>query len=318
MRYNEYLFVARREKMQVYVDAIKRLSNIEQETVAAIAELETTQAMLEQEAAQLILQQEERKQLAATADADLQTKGTALKKMERDRAALQTVINQIEKQRALAEAQEAKRQQEEAARQIKEAERQQQEAEREKNEKEKTAQLPTAEPKIAPKIEPTPKAEPALKAEQPREKSSPPAYSADDLKKLQSKSFTQRKGSLMWPVQGKVIHSFGEQRQGSVKWDGLRIQSTSGSDVHAIHGGRVMYADSLPGQGLLMVLDHGDGYMSLYAHNDMLLHESGEWVQPGDVIAHVGNSGGEKEPGLYFEIRKNGGPINPTPWLTKK
>ena len=314
MRYNEYLFEARREKMQVYVDAIKRLSDIEQEAIAAIAELESPQATLEQENAQLISQQEERKQLATAADTDLQSKGTALKKMEQDRAALQTVINQIEKQRALAEAQEAKRQQEELERQTKEAERQKletererQDAERKKQEQEKTAQLPTTEPEI----------EPAPETEQPREKSSPPAYSANDLKKLQSKSFTQRKGSLMWPAQGKVINSFGEQRQGSVTWDGLRIQSASGSDVHAIHGGRVMYADSLPGQGLLLVLDHGDGYMSLYAHNDMLLHESGEWVQPGDVIARVGNSGGEKEPGLYFEIRKNGEPINPTPWLIK-
>ena len=66
-----------------------------------------------------------------------------------------------------------------------------------------------------------------------------------------------------------------------------------------------------------MVLDHGDGYMSLYAHNDTLLHEAGEWVQPGDVIARVGNSGGEKESALYFEIRKNGNPINPLPWLKK-
>ena len=78
-----------------------------------------------------------------------------------------------------------------------------------------------------------------------------------------------------------------------------------------------MYGESLPGQGLLMVLDHGDGYMSLYAHNDMLLHESGEWLQPSNIIAHFGNSCGEKEPCLYFEIRKNGEPINPTPWLIK-
>ncbi len=302
MRYNEYLFEARREKMQVYVDAIKRLSDIELEAIAAIAELETTQATLEQENAQLIAQQEERKQLATAADTDLQTKGAALKKMEQDRAALQKVIDQIEKQRALAEAQEAQRQQEEAARQIKEAERK-------KQEQEKAAQLPAVETETETEPEPEP--------EKPVVKSSPPAYSADDLKKLQSKSFTQRRGSLMWPVQGKVINSFGEQRQGSVTWDGLRIQSASGTDVRAIHGGRVMYAESLPGQGLLMVLDHGDGYMSLYAHNDMLLHESGEWVQPGDVIARVGNSGGEKEPGLYFEIRKNGEPINPTPWLIK-
>ena len=121
----------------------------------------------------------------------------------------------------------------------------------------------------------------------------------------------------MWPTQGKLLHQFGDNRQGSVTWDGLRIQADNGTPVHAIHGGRVMYADTLRGQGLLIVLDHGDGYMSLYAHNDALLREAGEWVQPGDIIARAGNSGGEKESALYFEIRKNGNPINPLPWLKK-
>jgi septal ring factor EnvC (AmiA/AmiB activator) len=78
-----------------------------------------------------------------------------------------------------------------------------------------------------------------------------------------------------------------------------------------------MYADTLRGQGLLLVLDHGDGYMSLYAHNDVLLREVGEWVQPGEVIARVGNSGGEQTSALYFEIRHNGQPINPKVWLSK-
>jgi len=144
-----------------------------------------------------------------------------------------------------------------------------------------------------------------------------PAYSAADLARLQQQSFMQRKGKMLWPTQGKLLERFGDSRQGSVTWDGLRIKADSGTPVRAIHGGRVMYADSLRGQGLLMVLDHGDGYMSLYAHNDTLLHEAGEWVQPGDVIARVGNSGGEKESALYFEIRKNGNPVNPLPWLSK-
>lgn len=144
-----------------------------------------------------------------------------------------------------------------------------------------------------------------------------PAYSATDLVRLQQQSFAQRKGKMLWPTRGKLIERFGDRRQGSVTWDGLRIKADSGTPVRAIHGGRVMYADSLRGQGLLMVLDHGDGYMSLYAHNDTLLHEAGEWVQPGDVIARVGNSGGEKESALYFEIRKDGNPVNPQPWLKK-
>ncbi|MBK8287874.1 MAG: peptidoglycan DD-metalloendopeptidase family protein [Pseudomonadales bacterium] len=307
MRYNEYLFAARREKMQVYVDTIKRLSDIEQQTIATIAELQDIQKNMEAEQAQLVLQQQQRQQMALEADAALQSKGDALTTIERERAGLQKVIDQIEKQRALAKAQEEKRQQEEAA-------RQQAEALRQKKEQERLAGLET-HPEKAIQKPVTDEREQAIK---PREKSSTPAYSAEDLKRLQSTSFTQRKGNLMWPVQGKVINSFGQQRQGSVTWDGLRIQAQSGSDVRAIHGGRVMYADSLPGQGLLLVLDHGDGFMSLYAHNDALLHESGEWVQPGDAIARVGNSGGEKEPGLYFEIRQNGEPVNPLPWLAKR
>ena len=307
MRYNEYLFAARREKMQVYVDTIKRLSDIEQQTIATIAELQDIQKNMEAEQAQLVLQQQQRQQMALEADAALQSKGDALTTIERERAGLQKVIDQIEKQRALAKAQEEKRQQEEAA-------RQQAEALRQKKEQERLAGLETHPEKAIQKPVPDER-EQAIK---PREKSSTPAYSAEDLKRLQSTSFTQRKGNLMWPVQGKVINSFGQQRQGSVTWDGLRIQAQSGSDVRAIHGGRVMYADSLPGQGLLLVLDHGDGFMSLYAHNDALLHESGEWVQPGDAIARVGNSGGEKEPGLYFEIRQNGEPVNPLPWLAKR
>ena len=307
MRYNEYLFAARREKMQVYVDTIKRLSDIEQQTIATIAELQDIQKNMEAEQAQLVLQQQQRQQMALEADAALQSKGDALTTIERVRAGLQKVIDQIEKQRALAKAQEEKRQQEEAA-------RQQAEALRQKKEQERLAGLET-HPEKAIQKPVTDEREQAIK---PREKSSTPAYSAEDLKRLQSTSFTQRKGNLMWPVQGKVINSFGQQRQGSVTWDGLRIQAQSGSDVRAIHGGRVMYADSLPGQGLLLVLDHGDGFMSLYAHNDALLHESGEWVQPGDAIARVGNSGGEKEPGLYFEIRQNGEPVNPLPWLAKR
>jgi septal ring factor EnvC (AmiA/AmiB activator) len=307
VRYNEYLFAARREKMQVYVDTIKRLSDIEQQTIATIAELQDIQKNMEAEQAQLVLQQQQRQQMALEADAALQSKGDALTTIERERAGLQKVIDQIEKQRALAKAQEEKRQQEEAA-------RQQAEALRQKKEQERLAGLET-HPEKAIQKPVTDEREQAIK---PREKSSTPAYSAEDLKRLQSTSFTQRKGNLMWPVQGKVINSFGQQRQGSVTWDGLRIQAQSGSDVRAIHGGRVMYADSLPGQGLLLVLDHGDGFMSLYAHNDALLHESGEWVQPGDAIARVGNSGGEKEPGLYFEIRQNGEPVNPLPWLAKR
>ena len=90
-----------------------------------------------------------------------------------------------------------------------------------------------------------------------------------------------------------------------------------GSQVAAIHHGRVVFADWFRGSGLLLSVDHGDGFMSLYAHNEALLRDVGEWVSAGSAIATVGNSGGLDEPALYFEIRENGKPTNPSPWLRR-
>lgn len=320
LRYSEYLVAARKEKMQVYLDTALRLDAISQEIAAAIAELKTTQATLEQEHANLVTQRESRQQLAAAADAELSSKGTALNQLEQDRTALQKVIERIEKQRALAKAQEEQRQREQALREQREQAAREQAA-RDLEEKQRLA---TQQKQDQPAQQSAPRttattASPELAVSQPATAAKPaePAYSAEDLARLQSQSFTQRKGSMPWPVRGKLANRYGDNRQGSVKWDGIRVQAPAGSEVRAIHGGRVMYAEWLRGQGMLLVLDHGDGYMSLYAHNDALLREPGEWVKPGDPIAQVGNSGGEKEPGLYFEIRQNGQTVNPLLWLGK-
>jgi septal ring factor EnvC (AmiA/AmiB activator) len=85
--------------------------------------------------------------------------------------------------------------------------------------------------------------------------------------------------------------------------------------VHAVHHGRIVYSDWLPGLGLLVIIEHGDGYLSLYGHNQDLITQVGDWVTPGAVIAHVGDSGGQASPGLYFEIRKDGHPVNPSDWV---
>ena len=129
--------------------------------------------------------------------------------------------------------------------------------------------------------------------------------------------FNKLKGKLPWPVKGKVANRFGSTRKGKVKWDGLLINASQGTPVKAIHQGRVIFADWLRGQGLLIIIDHSDGYMSLYAHNEVLFKEPGEWVQTGDVIAKVGNSGGRKSAGLYFEIRHRGKPSSPKRWFKK-
>jgi septal ring factor EnvC (AmiA/AmiB activator) len=129
-------------------------------------------------------------------------------------------------------------------------------------------------------------------------------------------AFAKVRGEMPWPVRGKPSNRYGTRRgQGSLKWQGLIIPAQEGSEVNAIHHGRVVFADWFRGSGLLLIIDHGDGYMSLYAHNESLLRDVGEWVSAGSSVATVGNSGGRAESALYFEIRKDGKPTNPANWL---
>lgn len=131
--------------------------------------------------------------------------------------------------------------------------------------------------------------------------------------------FAKSKGKLAWPVQGRLAGEYGQPRgAGPVKWNGVLLEAAAGTHVRAIHRGRVAFADWLTGLGLLVILDHGGGYMSLYGHNEALLKESGDWVEPGEPIAQVGDTGGRPRPGLYFELRFNGEPVDPNPWMTKR
>lgn len=128
--------------------------------------------------------------------------------------------------------------------------------------------------------------------------------------------FAQAKGKLPLPVSGRIQARFGSQRgaDSRLKWDGLLIAAREGVQVHAVHGGRVVFADWLRGSGLLLILDHGNGYLSLYGHNQSLLRDVGSWVQPGEAIATVGNSGGIGEAALYFSIRHRGQALDPAAW----
>lgn len=124
-----------------------------------------------------------------------------------------------------------------------------------------------------------------------------------------------RKGRLVWPVKGRIHAGFGTERAaGGLTWDGVVITAAAGAKVTALHHGRVAFSDWLRGFGLMIILDHGDGYMSLYGFNQALLKETGEWVGEGETIALVGDSGGRKRAGLYFGIRYRGKPQNPARW----
>jgi septal ring factor EnvC (AmiA/AmiB activator) len=129
--------------------------------------------------------------------------------------------------------------------------------------------------------------------------------------------FRSLKGNLPWPSKGRLAALFGTEKRGGMLWDGVLISAPEGREVRAVHHGRVAFADWLRGFGLLLIIDHGDGYMSLYGHNQSLFKEAGEWVEQGEPVALVGSSGGRLDAGVYFGIRHQGRPVNPKAWCLR-
>ncbi|MGM0412667.1 MAG: murein hydrolase activator EnvC family protein [Pseudomonadota bacterium] len=125
----------------------------------------------------------------------------------------------------------------------------------------------------------------------------------------------QRRGGLPWPARGPLRAAFGSERQSGLTWKGIFIAHSAGDPVSAVAPGRVVFADWMRGYGQLLILDHGHGFMSLYGHNRALLAELGDWVEAGDTLARVGQSGPYEESGLYFELRRQGRPQDPVAWL---
>lgn len=135
---------------------------------------------------------------------------------------------------------------------------------------------------------------------------------------LDGEAFAKAKGTLPRPLAGKVRHKFGDTRTGTnLQWRGIDLASAIGTTVTAVFRGQVVFSDWLRGFGLITIVDHGDGYMSLYGHADTLLKKPGDWVEGGEALARAGNSGGGYEPGIYFELRHNGTVENPASWLAQ-
>ncbi len=130
------------------------------------------------------------------------------------------------------------------------------------------------------------------------------------------KPFAKLKGRLSWPVSGRLAKKFGSARSES-RWDGVLISAKEGNEIKAVSHGQVVYADWLRGYGLLTIIDHGKGFMTLYAFSQSLYKTEGEWVKAGDVIATVGKSGGRSQPALYFGVRNKGRPLDPVKWCRK-
>ena len=129
--------------------------------------------------------------------------------------------------------------------------------------------------------------------------------------------FADTQGALSMPMAGKLTNRYGARRNADIRWRGWLITADEGEPVRAVHGGDIIYADWLRGQGLLIVIDHGEGWLSLYAQNHSLLRGVGDRVSAGDIIAKAGASGGSETSGLYFEIRHRGEPVDPSEWIRR-
>lgn len=148
----------------------------------------------------------------------------------------------------------------------------------------------------------------------------------DDLKEQRSiveefektPPFNTLRGTLNWPVRGRITLGYGQtKRGGKLRSQGVTFRAKAGAEVRAVSAGQVIYADWFKRLGLLLIVDHGDGFMSLYGHNSSLLKKPGDWVEKDKPIAKAGDTGGQQDAGLYFEIRRRGTPLNPARWCKR-
>jgi len=131
--------------------------------------------------------------------------------------------------------------------------------------------------------------------------------------------FKSLKGKLPWPAKGRFLGKFGQSKNnGDLRWNGVLIKASYGTPIQVVSHGRVAFSDWLQGFGFITIIDHGDGYMSLYGNSESLFKQAGDWVQAGEVIATAGDSGGQPQSGVYFEIRSRGKPVNPSKWCNSK
>lgn len=274
LTYYDYLAEARMAQLTAFNETLRQLANVEQDISHHQQQLQVQKGELDSRSAQLAEVRKERQQALAKLNKDYAARDQRLKAREQEQAELGRVLKTIE---------------ETLARQAREAEAQRQ------------RELAAAREK------PSAPAATGKRAESGPLVSSGATYGGP---------FSNAKGKLPWPVNGRVVARYGTPRgeDARTKWDGVLIGATAGSQVRAVHGGRVVFADWLRGSGLLVILDHGNGYLTLYGHNQSLLKDAGDIVKAGEPIATVGTSGGQDTPALYFAIRQQGRASDPAQW----
>ncbi|MNZ56400.1 Murein hydrolase activator EnvC precursor [compost metagenome] len=281
LTYHDYLSRARSEQLEAYNQTLEQLHSVEADLATQHALLAGQQLELQDRRSALDKVRDERRSALAKLNSELGDGDRQLKSRQREQAQLAKVLKTIE---------------ETLARQAREAEQARQLAEQRAREE--------AERRLAAASD---SGRSSTASSGPLVSSNAPAVDGP---------FAKARGQLPWPVDGRLVARFGSARGGDsrAKWDGVLIGAPAGSSVRAVHGGRVVFADWLRGAGLLVILDHGNGYLSLYGHNQRLLKNAGDIVKAGESIATVGTSGGQDTPALYFAIRQQGRPTDPAQW----
>ena len=286
LTYYDYLSQARMEQLKNFNATLRQLANVEKDINLQQAQLLVQKSSLDSQRDELDKVRQERQAALAKLNDDVKARDQKLAAREQDQADLSKVLKTIE---------------ETLARQAREAEEARQKALLAQQEAEKKRQREAALANDD--------------SQRPPRKTTPGALVSSAGESFGG-PFAAARGKLPWPVDGRLLARFGETRgdDARTKWDGVMISAAAGSQVHAVHGGRVVFADWLRGAGLLVILDHGNGYLSLYGHNQTLLKSAGDVVKAGESISTVGNSGGQDAPALYFAIRQQGHPSDPAQW----
>lgn len=282
LTYYDYLSKARLDQLKAFNDTLRQLADVEKNIQMQQAQLLVQQGTLDEQRTQLEQVRKERQVALAKLNDDYQARDQKLQRRQQDQADLQKVLATIEETlaRQAREAEEARRK----------ALLAQQEEERRQREAAAASNTPPPPRKAAPEVR----------------VSTGETFGG---------AFGAARGKLPWPVDGRLLARFGDTRGDErTRWDGVMIGAAAGTAVRAVHGGRVVFADWLRGAGLLVILDHGDGYLSLYGHNQTLLKSAGDVVKAGEAISTVGTSGGQDTPALYFAIRQQGRATDPAQW----
>jgi septal ring factor EnvC (AmiA/AmiB activator) len=296
LTYYDYMSQARLTQLRTFNETLRQLAGVEKDIDLQQAQLLVQKSTLEEQRDELDKVRQERQKALAKLNQDYKARDQKLQARQQDQAELGKVLKTIEETlaRQAREAEEARQKALVAAREAEE-----------KRQREAQAQAGSSKNSSRTDSDDAPK-RPA-KAPGAMVSSAGVSYGG---------AFSEARGKLPWPVDGRLLARYGEARGDDARstWDGVMISASAGSQVHAVHGGRVVFADWLRGAGLLVILDHGNGYLSLYGHNQTLLKAAGDIVKAGEAISTVGNSGGQDTPALYFAIRQQGRPSDPAQW----